>query len=96
MINETEPKIFLVCEKCGKKLIERKPNGLFHFIFGKKKDGNGRLYEFCPVEIMIHGSIRMRCIARECGYWNVFNYFSFEDKINRNANNQSLETNKTF
>lgn len=68
-------KIFLTCEKCGKRLIERQPNGIFCFIFGKKRDKDGKLYEFCPVEILIHGSIKMRCLSRECGHWNIFNYF---------------------
>lgn len=95
MISEIEPKIFLVCEKCGKKMIERKTNGLFCFIFGKRKDSNGRLYEFSPVEILIHGSIKMRCISRECGHWNVFNYFPF-DEINREAKEQSFETKKSL
>ena len=67
--------MFLVCEKCGKKLIRRLPNGLFHFVFGKKRDKEGNLWEFTPVEIFIHGSVRMRCISRECGHFNVFNYF---------------------
>jgi hypothetical protein len=75
-------KLFLVCEKCGKKMIERQPNGLFYFIFGKKKDREGKLYEFCPVEIMIHGSVKMRCLSRECGHWNVFQYFPSEIESN--------------
>lgn len=29
---------FVYCEKCGKKLIERLPNGLWKFVFGKKAD----------------------------------------------------------
>lgn len=68
-------KTFLTCEKCGKKLIERKANGLFHFIFGKKRDKDGKLLEFCPVDLLIHGSIQMRCLSRECGHLNTFNYF---------------------
>jgi hypothetical protein len=67
--------MFLVCEKCGKKLIRRLPNGLFHFVFGKKKDKEGNLLPFSPVEMFIHGSIKMRCISRECGHFNVFTYF---------------------
>jgi hypothetical protein len=73
MIDEKE--MVLVCEKCGKKLIHRLPNGLFHFIFGKKKDQDGTLLPYSPVEIYIHGSIKMRCISRECGHYNVFTYF---------------------
>lgn len=68
-------RIFLTCEKCGKRLIERQSNGLFYFVFGRKKDKIGKLYEFCPVEMFIHGSVKMRCLSRECGHWNTFDYF---------------------
>ena len=70
-----EEEMTLTCEKCGKKLIHRLPNGLFHFVFGKKKDKDGKFLPFSPVEIFIHGSIKMRCISRECGHFNVFTYF---------------------
>jgi len=63
------------CEKCGKKLIHRLPNGLFHFVFGKKRDKEGNLLSFTPVDMLIHGSIKMRCLSRECGHYNIFNYF---------------------
>lgn len=74
---------FLVCEKCGKKLIERQENGLFHFVFGRKKDGDGILRNFCPVEMKIHGSVQMRCLARDCGHWNTFNYFPQSEPTER-------------
>ena len=72
--------MFLVCAKCGKKLIQRLPNGLFYFVFGKKKDKEGKMFPFSPVEIYLHGSIKIRCLSRECGHFNVFNYFPSEDK----------------
>ena len=72
-----EPIAFLSCEACGKKLIEREPNGLFHFVFGKKRDKDGILLDFSPVDILIHGSIKMRCLSRQCGHLNIFNYFPF-------------------
>ncbi len=56
-------------------MIERKSNGLFFFVFGKKKDKEGKLQPHCPVEILIHGSIKMRCLSKLCGSWNIFNYF---------------------
>lgn len=68
-------RMFLTCEKCGKRLIERQSNGLFYFIFGRKKDKTGKLYEFCPVEMFIYGSIKMRCLSRECNHWNIFEFF---------------------
>lgn len=76
----TEEKSFMVCEKCGKRVIERQPNGMFHFIFGKKKDKDGNLLMFCPVEIFIHGSIKIRCLSRTCGHWNTYNYFPFSEQ----------------
>ena len=71
----TDDRIFLVCEKCGKRLIERMPNGLFRFIFGKKKSVDGSLSDFSPVYILIHGSVKMKCLNRPCGHESVFNYF---------------------
>jgi hypothetical protein len=72
---DTNGKMFLYCGKCGKKLIERKPNGLFYFVFGKKKDGDGNLLDFSPVEIIIHGSVKIKCISKICNHWNTFTYF---------------------
>ena len=63
-------KHFVCCEKCGKKLIERQANGLWRFIFGKRKEGESEP----PVQMEIYGSIRMKCLRRSCGYVNVLNY----------------------
>jgi len=60
---------FVVCEKCGKKLIERLPNGVWVFKFGKR-EGNKPV-----VDLQIHGSIRMKCIRRSCAHVNQLNYF---------------------
>lgn len=70
-----EEKFFLKCEKCGKKLIERRGDGLLHFVFGKKKDADGNHYPYCPVDILIHGSIRIKCLSRACSHTTTFNYF---------------------
>lgn len=66
-------KTFYKCDKCGKIVIERRPNGLWYFVFGKHKD-------FIPVEMHIHGNIKMRCLRRSCrrehpDHWNIFNFF---------------------
>ena len=66
-------KMFYKCEKCGKLLIERRPNGLWYFVFGKSK-------KFVPVEMHIHGNVKMRCLRRSCRrayptHWNIFNFF---------------------
>jgi hypothetical protein len=69
---------FVVCEKCGKKLIVRKENGLWYFAFGRHKDEEGNITGVAPVEMYIYGSIKMKCIKRECDHWNILNHFPFE------------------
>lgn len=64
-------KNFVTCPKCGKKLIERKKNGLWHFIFGKSTDGGN----YVPVEMFIQGNLRIKCLRRSCGHWITLNYF---------------------
>jgi len=78
---EDAKKAFFKCSICGKRLIERRKNGLWYFIFGKKygKDQN----TFIPVEIYIHGNIKMKCLRRSCRkenpkHWNIFNFFPVE------------------
>ncbi len=64
-------KKFVCCEKCGKRLIERMDNGLWHFVFGKSPDGQN----FVPVDMYIHGNVKIKCLRRSCGHWNVLNFF---------------------
>lgn len=64
------------CKICGKKIIERLPNGVWRFVFGKNSAG----LNMPPVEMLIHGSLKMRCLRRSCrtenqGHWNILNYF---------------------
>ena len=61
--------MFLSCEKCGKKLIERKSNGLWRFKFGCNPSGGP------VVDLTIQGSIMMTCLRKRCDHVNVFNYF---------------------
>ena len=69
-------KSFRVCEKCGKKLIERLPNGMWCFQFGRKPNKDGEVVdEYCPVELYIHGSLKIKCLSRSCNHMNVFHYF---------------------
>ena len=60
---------FIKCEICDKKLLQRLPNGLWQFKFGKDLEG-GPL-----IDMTIAGSIKMKCIRRECGHVNILNYF---------------------
>ena len=67
-------KNFICCENCGKKLIERSANGLYHFVFGKNPADPGNP----PVDIWIHGNLKIKCLRRNCGHVNVLNFFPFE------------------
>lgn len=69
---------FIRCEKCGKKLIERKPNGVWVFKFGKT--GAEAL-----VNMEIYGSLQMYCLRRSCRHLNKLNYFPIYD-ISNNTN----------
>lgn len=66
-----QDKTFIHCEKCGKRLIARLPNGLYHFVFGKRIGNDTGP----PVEVFIHGSLKIRCLRRSCGHMNVLTYF---------------------
>lgn len=65
---------FITCEVCGRKLIERLPNGIWRFRFGKR-DGRTPV-----VDMEIQGSIRMKCIRRSCDHLNILNYFPPPEK----------------
>lgn len=84
-------KNLLKCSKCGKKLIERKSNGFFHFRFGsyyseyieKGKsvkrpviDNNGDVLPV--VDMMIHGSIKIKCFKKDCRHDNLFTFLPNE------------------
>lgn len=66
-------KQFVLCEKCGKRLIERQPNGLWHFCFGRDPEHPGEP----PVNILIHGNLQIKCLRRSCGHVNTLNYLPF-------------------
>lgn len=63
---------FVCCEKCGKKLIRRLPNGLWEFVFGKQMRGSNRR---APVRMKIYGSIKMDCLNCECDHESILNFF---------------------
>lgn len=60
---------FVYCEKCGKKLLQRKPNGVFVFKFGKGRKG------LPVVDLEIHGSVKIKCFRETCQQVNVINFF---------------------
>lgn len=82
-------KLFYRCLKCRKILIERRPNGLWYFVFGKNK-------EFIPVEMHIHGNVKIRCLRRSCrrefpDYWNIFNFFPQSESIDEKVESLPAE-----
>lgn len=70
-----QEKNFVYCEKCGGILIERLPNGLWKFAFGKSKNGGNK--KTPPVEMFIHGDIKMKCFRTKCGHWQVLTHIPF-------------------
>lgn len=66
---------WVYCERCGKKLLRRKPNGIFVFKFGKRKGGKS-----CVVDMEILGSIKMKCLRPDlhCGHINIINFLPDE------------------
>ena len=67
---------FRVCEKCGKKLIQRLSNGMWSFQFGRKVPKEGECTDnYVLVEIYFHGSLKMKCLNRVCSHWNIFHFF---------------------
>ena len=71
MVNETENKTgWFCCEKCGKKLLRRKANGVFVFKFGRHKKEGGDV-----VHIEIFGSIKIKCFRENCQHVNTIDFF---------------------
>ncbi len=58
------------CKKCGRPLIERASNGLFRFKYGRNGKSN-----YTPVDILILGSIKMKCFREDCGEYNTLLFF---------------------
>lgn len=83
--------MFVRCSLCGKELLVRQPNGLWRFRFGRNKD-------FVPVEMIIYGSVKMKCMRRSCRrenprHWNIFNIFPHQNDFQQSVN-ESDRTNQ--
>jgi len=71
---------FIVCEKCKKVLLERLPNGLWHFVFGRKSNhGTEKSKKQPPIDMLIYGSIKMKCWRNDCDHWNILNWLPHGD-----------------
>lgn len=60
----------ICCQSCGRPIIRRLPNGVWHFVFGRQVDGDRS-----AVDMYIHGNIKIRCWRKDCGFLNTLNYF---------------------
>jgi hypothetical protein len=56
---------FVNCEKCGKRLIMKKADGVWYFCFGKSDE---KLIS--PVELYVCGAIKIKCTRKNCNHWN--------------------------
>lgn len=60
---------WIYCENCGKKLLRRKPNGIFTFKFGKNSTGGD------VVHLEMFGSLKMKCFRENCQHVNIITLF---------------------
>jgi len=77
--------MFVRCSLCGKQMLKRQDDGLWRFMFGRNKE-----IEFIPVDMIIYGSIKMRCLRRKCrrenpGHWNIFQMFPHKDNFQKST-----------
>jgi len=77
-------KNFYRCEKCSKKLIERLPNGIWKFAFGRQRKEVDEFGEPVPFDkelyepaviLLIRGSIKMKCLRKTCNHDNILPHF---------------------
>jgi len=76
--------MWLYCERCGKRLLRRLPNGLFEFEYGRARNNPQAL---ARVRIRIYGDIQMHCLNVNCNCVSEFNMLPVPPK-NREALNQ--------
>ena len=80
--------VLIRCEHCNRPLIERLPNGLFRFSYGRPWEQNkeGRWVPkggYTPVVIYIKGNIKMKCFRKDCDQYSVINYTPADDVFNQ-------------
>lgn len=69
---------WVVCEICGKRLLKRTKDGMWHFKFGRFKDDSGQFIGETPVELKIAGQVLMKCLVRNCGHQNMITNLPFD------------------
>ena len=76
---------YINCEKCGKRLIERLPNCLFRFLFGRRK-GSGEPV----VKMLINGSLKIRCLRSTCLHDNILTFFPPFEIVEKSPDRKSV------
>ena len=93
-------RMFVLCEMCGKRLIERMPNGIWCFLFGRPipedRDNPTAIEQIVPVHILIHGSAKMKCLRKSCrlkypDHWNMLNFFPNPTKDTMKKESNAIE-----
>jgi hypothetical protein len=84
---------------CQKKLIERLPNGLWRFAFGRQKKEVDELGEPIPfdkelyepaVVLLIRGSLKMKCLRKTCSHEQILPFFPQSSDFHEEASNQQV------
>lgn len=57
---------FLLCKRCGRKILKKLADGSFEFRYGRRNDKH-------VVQISVVGKIEIKCFRNDCNYINVFN-----------------------
>lgn len=61
---------WVICPKCGKRIMRRMANGLGEFKFGRQGK-NGKT----PVYMEICGMVRIRCLSWDCDHVMTLTFF---------------------
>lgn len=65
----------IYCAVCHRPLIKRMKNGLWHFMFGKRRN------KVTPaIDLYVMGNMKIRCWHGDCEHWNVLSYLPNNDK----------------
>lgn len=68
--------MFIHCEQCGKKLIFHRGDGSVVFRFGKSHKEK----PIVDMEIVGEGTVRLRCLRRNCEHVTVLNLSALKTK----------------
>lgn len=66
------------CNRCGKKLLKVLNDGSLEFVYGRMKDGKGKLGKRTPVRMKIYGVVKIVCISNGCDCITEANPFRYQ------------------